>query len=157
MAPTATKSASTFRLETSVSVAIKAKPETIWKLLTDAAKFPSWNSTVTSIDGTIAAGQKLALRVPAAPKRVFKPKVVELEPNKKMVWAEGAAPMFRGVRTFTLAPRGDGTTEFTMTEVLRGLAVPMAKGSLPDFKPIFETYAADLQRAAEGDLVIVPR
>src|SRR3569623_1204803 len=154
MTPTATKSASTFRLEPSVSS--KSKPETIWKLLTDAAKFPSWNSTVTCIDGTIAAGEKRALRVPAAPKRVFKPKVVELEANKKMVWAEGAAPMFRGVRTFTLAPRGDGTTEFTMTEVLRGLAVPMAKGSLPDFKPIFETYAADLQRAAEGDLVIVP-
>jgi len=149
-APTATQSNSTFRRETSVSIAIKAKPETIWNLLTDAAKFPSWNSTVTSIDGVIAPGEKLALRVPAAPKRVFKPKVIALEPNVKMVWAEGAAPMFRGVRTFTLAPRGDGTTEFTMTEVLRGLAVPMAKSSLPDFAPIFETYAADLQRAAEG-------
>ena len=63
--PTATKSTSTFRIETSVSVAIKASADTIWKLLTDAAKFPSWNSTVTSIDGTIAAGEKLALRVPA--------------------------------------------------------------------------------------------
>lgn len=151
-APTVTHAASTFRLETSVSVAIRAKPETIWNLLTDAAKFPSWNSTVTSIAGTIAAGEKLALRVPAAPKRVFKPKVIALEPNIKMVWAEGAAPMFKGVRTFTLAPRGDGTTEFTMTEVLRGLAVPMAKSSLPDFGPIFETYAAALRRAAETSI-----
>jgi uncharacterized protein YndB with AHSA1/START domain len=148
--PTATKSTSTFRIETSVSVAINASADTIWKLLTDAAKFPSWNSTVTSIDGTIAAGEKLALRVPAAPERVFKPKVTTFEPGVKMVWSEGAAPMFKGVRTYTLAPRSDGTTEFTMTEVLRGLAVPMAKGSLPDFAPIFETYAADLARAAEG-------
>jgi hypothetical protein len=67
-----------------------------------------------------------------------------------MVWSEGAAPMFKGVRTYTLAPKSGGMTEFTMTEVLRGLAVPMAKGSLPDFVPIFETYAADLARAAEG-------
>ena len=148
--PTATKSTSTFRIETSVSVAINASADTIWKLLTDAAKFPSWNSTVTSIDGTIAAGEKLALRVPAAPKRVFKPKVITFEPGVKMVWSEGAAPMFKGVRTYTLAPKSDGTTEFTMTEVLRGLAVPMAKGSLPDFAPIFETYAADLARAAEA-------
>jgi uncharacterized protein YndB with AHSA1/START domain len=133
-----------------VKVEIRASASTIWKLLTDAAKFPSWNSTVTSIDGTIAAGEKLALRVPAAPKRVFKPKVIELVPNEKMVWAEGAAPMFKGVRTYTLSPNSNGTTEFTMTEVLRGLAVPMAKGSLPDFKPIFETYATDLARAAEA-------
>ncbi|MFT3699930.1 MAG: SRPBCC domain-containing protein [Kofleriaceae bacterium] len=145
-----TKSASTFRIETTVKVAIRATPAAIWRLLTDAAKFPSWNSTVTSIDGTIAQGQKLALRVPAAPKRVFKPKVVELEPEKRMVWAEGAAPMFKGVRTYTLSPNADGTTEFTMTEVLRGLAVPMAKGSLPDFGPIFETYAKDLAKAAES-------
>ena len=148
--PTATTSTSTFRIETSVSVAIKASADSIWKLLTDAAKFPSWNSTVTSIDGTIAAGEKLALRVPAAPKRVFKPKVVVFEPGVQMVWSEGVAPMFKGVRTYTLAPKSDGTTQFTMTEVLRGLVVPMAKGSLPDFAPIFETYAADLTRAAEG-------
>lgn len=147
--PSATTSASTFRLETSVSIAIKAAPEVIWALLTDAARFPVWNSTVTSVDGTIAKGERLALRVPAAPKRVFRPSVVELEPNRRMVWVEGAPVMFRGVRTFTLAPREDGRTEFTMTEVLRGLAVPMAKGSLPDFAPIFETYAADLRRAAE--------
>jgi len=70
-----------------------------------------------------------------------------------MVWAEGAAPMFKGVRTYTLAPGGAGTTVFTMTEVLRGLAVPMAKGSLPDFGPIFETYASDLARAAEAVVV----
>ena len=151
--PTATKSTSTFRIETSVRVEIRATPAVIWKLLTDAARVPSWNSTVTSIDGTIAAGEKLALRVPAAPKRVFKPKVIAFEPTTKMVWAEGAAPMFKGVRTYTLAPGGAGTTVFTMTEVLRGLAVPRAKGSLPDFGPIFETYASDLARAAEAVVV----
>ncbi len=147
--PTASKTTSTFRIETTVTVTIRASAETIWKLLTDASKFPSWNSTVTSIEGMIELGHKLAVRVPAAPKRTFKPKVIAFEPSKQMVWAEGAAPMFRGVRTFTLAPHADGTTEFTMTEVLRGLAVPMAKGSLPDFVPVFATYASDLQRAAE--------
>ncbi|MEP6860486.1 MAG: hypothetical protein ABJE66_07700 [Deltaproteobacteria bacterium] len=77
---------------------------------------------MTSIDGTIAAGHKLALRVPAAPKRVFKPKVVELEANKKMVWVEGAAPMFRGVRTFTLAPRPGATAPsyFILVEFVDG-------------------------------------
>jgi hypothetical protein len=37
-----------------------------------------------------------------------------------------------------------------MTEVLSGLMLPLARKSLPDFAPVFETYAADLKRAAEG-------
>jgi hypothetical protein len=37
-----------------------------------------------------------------------------------------------------------------MTEVFAGLMLPMIKGSLPDFGPIFEQYAADLKKAAEA-------
>jgi hypothetical protein len=54
------------------------------------------------------------------------------------------------VRTFTLTPKGDGSTEFAMKEEFSGLMLPMIKGSLPDFAPIFEAYAEDLKRAAEG-------
>jgi hypothetical protein len=37
-----------------------------------------------------------------------------------------------------------------MVEVFRGLMLPMIKGSLPDFGPPFEQYAADLKREAEA-------
>jgi hypothetical protein len=147
--PVVTKSKSAFRLETGVTENIKATPEKIWKLLTRASEFPKWNSTVTSIDGEIAKGNRLAIRVPIAPKRVFKPKVTELVEKETMVWSDGMAPMFKGVRTFTLSPRADGTTDFSMVEVFRGAMLPMIKGSLPDFGPPFEQYAADLKRAAE--------
>ena len=39
---------------------------------------------------------------------------------------------------------------------MTGLALPMAAGRLPDFKPIFERYAADLKAAAEGRVDIAP-
>jgi len=65
------------------------------------------------------------------------------------VWSDGFAPMFKGVRTFTLAPNPDGSTAFSMVEVLSGVMLPMIKGSLPDFGPTFEAYAADLKREAE--------
>jgi hypothetical protein len=87
--------------------------------------------------------------VPAAPGRTFKPKVVEFDPPTRMVWADGFAPMFRGVRTFTLADAGTGLTRFRMEEVFSGLMLPMIKGSLPDFGPVFDAYAADLKRACE--------
>jgi hypothetical protein len=36
-----------------------------------------------------------------------------------------------------------------MKEEFFGLMLPMIKGALPDFAPVFERYAEDLRRAAE--------
>ena len=139
----ASKSRSAFRTEVGVGINIDAKPETIWALLTNAQDFPRWNSTVQSIDGKIAAGETIQLKVPVAPDRVFKLKVTDFVPNQEMVWQDGAAPMFKGIRRYTLTPRSDGTTDFTMAETFSGLMLPMIAGSLPDFGPSFERYAAD--------------
>ena len=143
-----TKTETTFRLRYEVACAIDADAETIWRLLTDAERFPEWNSTVTKIDGPIALGSKLALKVPTS-ERTFTPKVTVFVPNETMVWSDGFAPMFKGVRTFTLRSNKDRTTEFVMTEELSGAMLPLFKGSLPDFRETFDTYAADLKRAAE--------
>ncbi len=142
------KTRTTFRMECGVAIAIRATPEKIWALLTRAEEFPSWNSTVTSIDGKIAPGERIALRVPNVD-RVFKLTVSAFEPSTRMVWQDGMAPMFKGVRTFTLIAKGDGTTEFSMVEVFAGVMLPMIAGSLPDFGPPFEQYAKDLKAAAE--------
>jgi hypothetical protein len=146
----AAKTGSVFRMDCSIRTTIQASPGAIWALLTDAAAFPRWNSTVTSIEGEIAEGRTLKLKVPAAPKRVFKPKVSRVEADRSMVWSDGMAPMFKGVRTFTLTPNADGSTEFSMKEEFSGLMLPLIKGSLPDFAPVFEAYAQDLKRAAEA-------
>lgn len=39
--------------------------------------------------------------------------------------------------------------DFSMVEVMSGLMLPLIRGSLPDFGPPFEQYAADLKREAE--------
>jgi hypothetical protein len=132
-----------------VTANIRAPKDRVWALLTDAPGFPRWNSTVKRVGGTIALGERLELEVPTAPGRTFKPKVTELEPAQRMVWSDGMAPMFKGVRTYALDARPDGSTDFTMTEVFSGVMLPMIKGSLPDFGPVFEAYAADLKREAE--------
>ena len=143
-----TKTESAFRMEYAVRVEIAAEPRAVWAKLTDAAGFPSWNSTVTSIEGPIEKGKKLAIRVPIS-ERTFTPTVVALEPESSMVWADGFAPMFKGERTFTLTKNANGTTSFAMREVFSGLMLPMIKGSLPDFRPVFDKYVADLKRACE--------
>jgi len=148
---TTEKAESAFRMTYAVRISIHASPETIWARLTNASGFAGWNSTVTRIEGEIARGERLEITVPVAPKRVFTPRVTELDAAAhRMVWSDGFAPMFKGERVFSLRPNPDGTTEFAMSETFRGVMLPMIKGSLPDFRPVFDQYAADLKRACEA-------
>ena len=147
----ATRARSTFRLAYRVAATIRARPEVIWSLLTAAADFPRWNTTVQGIEGQIALGNTIKLRATVAPERVFSLLVAEFVPSSRMVWRDGRAPFFTGVRTFTLTPQAAGETGFAMEEAFSGIMLPMIAGSLPDFLPIFERYAADLKREAERD------
>jgi len=145
--PRASKSASTFRMECAVGIDIEAPIAKVWALLSDAKQLPSWNSTITSVEGEIALGNRLKLRVPVS-ERTFTPQVTEFDAPQRMVWSDGFAPMFRGVRSFTLKETQAGT-RFEMHEVFSGLMLPLIRKSLPDFGPPFEQYARDLKRAAE--------
>jgi hypothetical protein len=133
-----------------VDINIRARPARVWSLLTDAAGFPRWNSTVSGIEGQIREGARLKLRVPGST-RVFTPAISDVVPNECMTWSDGVSGMFKGVRAFTLTAVPDGSTDFTMQERFSGLMLPLIKGSLPDFGPIFATYANDLKRASERD------
>ena len=131
-----------------VEVNIRAKAESIWSILTDAKNFPKWNAMITRIEGEIRDGEKLRLHVPGTD-RTFAPKVSGVVSCERMTWTGGFAPVFKGVRTFQLTPLSDGSTDFAMKEHFAGLMLPLAKGSMPDFGPVFERFASDLKREAE--------
>lgn len=126
-----------------VEAELPGSPARVWALITDGERLPSWNPAVSALRGSIRLGERLHLEVPSAPGRVFRPRVTVFEPERRMVWADGFFPMFRGVRTFTLEARADGC-HFVMEEVLQGLFVPMARSSLPDFRPAFDTWVESL-------------
>lgn len=131
-----------------VEIAIRARAATLWRLLTDAKDFPRWNSTVASVEGQIREGEQLRVRVPGTD-RVFTPRVSGVVPDQRMTWTGGFSPVFKGVRTFDLRPRPDGSTDFVMEERFSGLMLPLVKRSMPDFGPVFARYASDLKHEAE--------
>ena len=137
-----------FTMTCAVSVNIQAAPEVVWRLLTDAKEFPRWNSTVASIDGDIREGQRLRLHVPGT-NRTFTPTVSGVVASRRMTWSDGVNPVFKGVRTFALAPAANGSTDFVMSERFSGVVFALTRKMLPDFGPIFEAYASDLKREAE--------
>lgn len=134
----------------STTTTIHAPADKIWALLTDAAAYPRWNPTVTKIDGDIELGKKITVHATISPGRAFPVKVETLEPSERMVWAGGMPlGLFRGARTFTLTPRGDGV-EFAMREEFTGLMAGLITRSIPDLTPAFEEFAAALKKAAEA-------
>jgi hypothetical protein len=146
--PKITQAHGVFSMACGVELNIRAPAERIWNLLTDAKGFPRWNSTVTRVDGQIREGEQLRLHVPGTD-RTFTPKVSGVVPNERMIWTGGFSPVFKGERRFELRPRDDGSTDFAMEERFSGLMLPLVRGSLPDFGPVFERYANDLKHEAE--------
>jgi len=143
-----TQTSSMFTMTCAVEVNIRAVPEIVWRLLTDAEGFPRWNSTVTGVEGQIREGERIRLHVPGT-NRTFTPKVSGVVAARCMTWSNGFNPVFKGVRTFVLEPGNSGSTDFVMKEHFSGLAFALTKGMLPDFQPIFQAYAQDLKREAE--------
>lgn len=141
------REATPFTLTYRVTRDIPAAPARVWSLLTALSDIPSWNGAVDGLVGEAVVGARLRLTVPDAPGRTFRPTVVALEPGRAMTWADGFAPMFRGVRTFQVTPHGDGA-RFEMTERFSGLMMPLIRPSLPDFTAAFATWADDLSAAA---------
>jgi hypothetical protein len=129
---------------------IEALPETIWAILTNAAGYPDWEPGVDRIEGQIAPGETITAYTKLNPGRAFPAKVTEFVPGRKMTWTGGMPlGLFKGERTFNLAPQSNGATEFTLREVFSGPLLPLIGRSLPDLNAAFEQFAAGLKRRAE--------
>src|ERR1041385_1880393 len=117
----------------SASTNIKASKETIWKILTDAPNYPTWDPGVLRIEGTIAPGQSVTAYTKLNPKRAFPAKVTEFVPGQKMTWVGGMPlGLFKGIRTFTLTSGANNSIDFTLREDYGGPLLPMFAGSIPD-------------------------
>ena len=135
----------------SATTTITASPDRIWKILTDASRFPQWEPNVTRIEGTIALGEKITVYTKLSPNRAFPVTVSVFEPGKKMVWSSSMPlGLFKGERTFTLTPIGKGKVEVVTKEEFSGLLLPLIGRTIPDLTETFQNFAAGLKKRAES-------
>lgn len=135
----------------SASANIKASRETIWSILTDAPNYPTWDPGVVRIEGTIEQGQSVTAYTKLNPSRAFPAKVTEFVPLQRMTWVGGMPlGLFKGVRTFTLTPKSDGSIDFTLREDYGGPLLPLFAGSVPDLTKTFEDFANGLKARSES-------
>ena len=136
--------------EYSATTTINASPETIWAILTNAASYPEWDPNAERIEGRIGPGEKITAFTKLSPGRAFPVKITEFVPGQKMTWTGGMPlGLFKGERTFTLVPRGNGAVEFTVREIFSGLLLPLIGRSLPDMTSPFQQFVTGLKNRAE--------
>jgi hypothetical protein len=133
------------------SANIKASPERIWSILTDAPNYPEWDLGIVKIEGKIALGEKITAYSKLSPDRAFPVRVTTFEPGRRMVWTGGAPfGLFKGIRTFALAPRGDGSVDFSLNEEFSGPMLSLVGRRIPDLTRTFEEFVAGLKAYAES-------
>ncbi len=108
---TAATTHQTFSRTTRIAETINADTATVWRLLTTAATYPDWNSTIVSLDGTISPGSKIKLVSALNPNRSFTLKIKEFTPTARLAWGDAL-----GNRLYSLPETGDGQTRFEMVD-----------------------------------------
>ena len=100
---------------------IEAPPDAVWAILTDAPGLSRWDSGIERVEGG-------------------------------MRWSGGMPlGLFKGERTFSLAPQGDGrSTQFNVRVAYTGPLLGMMWKSMPDLGPSFKQFASGLKREAES-------
>jgi uncharacterized protein YndB with AHSA1/START domain len=133
------------------SSTIAASPHRVWSVLVQVDQWPTWDSGVASVDGTIAPGSTIRIQSKIAPGRTFPVTVTKFDGPGSMEFTGGMPfGLFRGVRTYTLAADTSGGTLFSMREKYTGpLAASIGK-SIPDLNPWFQQFASGLKARVES-------
>lgn len=137
----------------SVTTTIDAPPAVVWKVLIDGAGHRAWNPFITELTGELVAGRRLRVRIapPGGRPMTFRPTVTAVEPERRLAWLgrAGLPGIFDGAHSFTLAPRPDGGTDLTQSEVFRGLLVAAMRATLLHTEAGFTAMNEALRERAE--------
>jgi uncharacterized protein YndB with AHSA1/START domain len=133
----------------SASITINTPAGTVWKILTDAGGYPTWDLSMDHIEGRLALGETVKFFTKLSA-QAFPVKVTAFEPEKKLVLTGGMPlGLFKSERTHTLTAKGDGTTVFHTVEIFSGLLLPVFGKNIPDLTENFRNFAAALKNRAE--------
>ena len=115
--------------ELRTQIEIDARPEVVWEILMDFARYPEWNPFIQSISGDAKVDSRLKVRLEPAggSPMTFEPKVVAMDVNNKFAWKGKVliSGIFDGQHEFILNPLADGRTRFIHREEFSGILVPI--------------------------------
>ncbi len=112
-------------LETSIT--IDAPIQTVWKVLTDLEKYPSWNPFIQKSTGRLTVGERIEneMHLPGQKPQTFRPKLLKVAANKELRWlgSLGIPRLFDGEHYFQLEAINNHQTRLVHGEHFRGILV----------------------------------
>jgi hypothetical protein len=134
---------------------IAARPERVWEVLSDLPGHSEWNPFVRSIEGRLAAGERLRIWVqpPGGRGMRFQPEVLEAVPNRRLRWLGRLLfpGIFDGEHYFEIEELGPNRVRFIHGEKFSGILVPLMRRSLDQgTRAGFEAMNAALRARAES-------
>lgn len=106
------------------SLTIAAKPEDIWKILTDPESYGDWNPLHVTVEGEFEPGATMLveMRNPDRSLSVLTPRVVQVVPNQLIKKTGGVRGALAYDHTWQLDPV-EGGTKVTQREDYQGIGV----------------------------------
>ena len=130
---------------------IRAAPETVWGVLTDAGGYAEWNPEIVAIEGRLAPNERIVARVKVGNGaiRAVPQRVAAFEAPSRMEWTGGLPlGLFTGRRLFTVAPV-DGAVEFRMLVQMSGLLSSLMVKAVGDRQTEIDGFAQALKARVE--------
>ena len=114
------------RIHISTDIVINAKKEDVWLVLSDLAKWPSWNSLIVSFAGNFSKNASLTLEFadPDNGAISFNRTMFLFEEGKSFGWTGEAFAGLKDHHIFTIEELPDRRTRFTQADGLYGAEVP---------------------------------
>ncbi len=138
----------------STETTIDASPETVWRVLTNFARFAEWNPFMDRAHGLAVVGEHLTIHMQPKGGRgmTFKPRVLVAEPGRELRWLGKLGPggLFDGEHVFRLTALPSGGTGLLQEEHFRGILVGVMGGTLKRTEESFQELNAALKDRAES-------
>jgi hypothetical protein len=102
----------------------------VWDALVDVESWEKWNSFIPMVEGKLAVGNTMNIKVvsPGMKAMIFKPTVYEIEEYQKISWGGGFLLfVYKGIHEFILEDLDDNTTRFRQIEKFQGPIVLLMK------------------------------
>ena len=131
--------------EITVTTRIDARPEEVWTVLADTARYGEWNPFVTRIDSELSVGERIEVRLEPENWKpmTMKPRVLVADEGRELRWLGrlGLPGIFDGEHSFTIAPDGDGVS-FTHAERFSGMLVALMSKRLSQSSDLARSFAS---------------
>jgi uncharacterized protein YndB with AHSA1/START domain len=130
---------------------IRAAPEEVWEVLTDAPGYAEWNPEIVGIEGRIALGERIRARVKVGSGaiRTVPLRVTASDAPRRMEWTGGLPlGLFTGRRILTVAP-ADDAVEFRMIVKMTGPLAPLMVKAVGDRQTEIDAFSSALRLRVE--------